>query len=97
MTVTARSGIGAGRPYRWTGTTARVLSVIAALADPSSSAAVSGSTSAGTGVAPAAQTAAAVGTAVNAGTMTSSPAPMPAATSDSRNASVPDATPTACR
>ena len=53
---------------------------------PASRAAVGGSTSTRTGVAPAAHTADAVGTAVNAGTMTSSPGPTPRAASASWSA-----------
>ena len=71
--------MSAGCPKRCTGTIAFVRWVIAASTAAGSMLAVSGSTSASTGVAPVWETASAVAMKVLAGTMTSSPGPIPAA------------------
>src|SRR5690606_5562551 len=86
----------AGRPAKWTGTSARVLPVTAAAAAPGSRFWVERSMSAKTGVAPVCTTVLAVAQNVSGVVITSSPGPSPDARSDKWSAAVQEFTATAC-
>ncbi|MBK8940565.1 MAG: hypothetical protein IPM79_23870 [Polyangiaceae bacterium] len=92
----SKSARSAGRPNRWTGRMARVLSVMAARTALGSRLYVSGSMSAKTGVAPTRRIAPAVAKKDSGVVMTSSPAPSSSAMSETSSASEPDDTPIAC-
>ena len=82
------------RPYRCTGTMARVFGVTAASILLMSILRVLGSQSTNTGVAPASQIASAVAKKVLDVVMISSPGPSPRARNTNNSASVPELTPT---
>ena len=89
--------ISAHWPNKWTGTIARVLSVIRCSTSAESRLNVAGSMSANTGTAPSRRTHPPVAKNVNDGTITSSPGPIPMAIMATSSASVPLETPSACR
>ena len=88
--------MSAGRPARWTTTTARVAGVSTASIVAAERFWVSRSTSANTGVAPAVTTEETEAMNDRGVTTTSSPAPMPSARNATSSASVPLASATAC-
>src|SRR5262245_8359997 len=94
--IAASARMSQSCPYRWTGRMQVVLPSIALATRAGSRSAVSGSTSASTGVAPTSAIHAAEAKNVNGLVTTRSPGRTPSASSPSQSASVPVATPTPC-